>query len=71
MVGLDQPNIHKLVLDVTNEAQIQKVVSFVVETEGRIDILVNNAGMMCPGMCRCSIPPTNILTLFKQDLCLT
>ncbi|THH33111.1 hypothetical protein EUX98_g1054 [Antrodiella citrinella] len=49
MDGLDESNIHKLVLDVTNEKQIAEVVSTIVEAEGRIDVLVNNAGMSCPG----------------------
>lgn len=50
MEGLEHPNIKLLVLDVTNTEQIEKVVSTIIEEDGRIDVLVNNAGTPCPGM---------------------
>ena len=51
MAKLDQPTIHKLILDVTLDDQVNDVVKTIVEREGRIDILVNNAGMGNPGEC--------------------
>ena len=49
MAKLDQPTIHKLILDVTKEDQVNEVVKTIIDREGRIDILVNNAGMANPG----------------------
>ena len=49
MAKLDQPTIHKLILDVTKEEQVNEVVKTIIDREGRIDILVNNAGMANPG----------------------
>ena len=51
MAKLDQPTIHKLILDVTLDDQVNDVVKTIIEREGRIDILVNNAGMGNPGEC--------------------
>jgi 1-acylglycerone phosphate reductase len=41
--------IHKLVLDITNQQSIDEAVQSIIETHGRIDILVNNAGVHCVG----------------------
>jgi len=49
MEGLKHPNIERLALDVTNDANVNAVVATIVEREGRIDIVVNNAGSMCHG----------------------
>ena len=51
MAKLTQPTIHKLILDVTLDDQVNEVVKTIIEREGRIDILVNNAGMGNPGEC--------------------
>ncbi|KAH9855734.1 oxidoreductase [Lenzites betulinus] len=48
MDGLRE-TIEKLVLDVTSEENVKKVVEAVIEKEGRIDVLVNNAGVLCTG----------------------
>ena len=50
MAALTQPNIEKLVLDVTDNDNVQAVVNTIVAREGRIDILVNNAGVLCIGI---------------------
>ena len=47
MATLTQDNVQKLVLDVTNNENIQDVVKTVIEREGKIDALVNNAGVLC------------------------
>ena len=47
MATLTQDNVQKLVLDVTNNENIQDVVKTVIEREGKIDVLVNNAGVLC------------------------
>ncbi|EGN94610.1 hypothetical protein SERLA73DRAFT_188587 [Serpula lacrymans var. lacrymans S7.3] len=44
MDDFSDPTIHKLVLDVTNESNIQDVVKTILDDTGRIDVLVNNAG---------------------------
>ncbi|TFY50172.1 hypothetical protein EVJ58_g11156, partial [Rhodofomes roseus] len=49
MEGFKQPNIERLALDVTNDANVNEVVASVIEREGRIDIVINNAGSMCHG----------------------
>ena len=49
MEGLPHPNIERLALDVTNDANVRQVVETIIEREGRIDIVVNNAGAMCHG----------------------
>lgn len=41
----DHPNIELMALDVTNDADVVKVVESIVAKEGGIDIVVNNAGM--------------------------
>jgi 3-oxoacyl-[acyl-carrier protein] reductase len=41
----DVPGSVSLVMDVTNEAQVQGVLAQVVERLGRLDVLVNNAGV--------------------------
>src|SRR5262249_3296600 len=38
------PNLHVLILDVTDEAQARTVAANAIERFGRIDVLVNNAG---------------------------
>jgi NAD(P)-dependent dehydrogenase (short-subunit alcohol dehydrogenase family) len=40
----NHPNLHVAILDMTDEAQAQKVAADAVEKFGRIDVLVNNAG---------------------------
>ena len=60
MDALKQPNIEKLVLDVTDNDNVQAVVNTIVEKEGRIDILVNNAGVLCIGMLEHAFPATSI-----------
>lgn len=49
MEGLTQPNIERLALDVTNDANVKEVVTTIIDREGRIDIVVNNAGAPCHG----------------------
>ncbi|KAI0757784.1 oxidoreductase [Daedaleopsis nitida] len=49
MGAFKQDDIEKLVLDVTNEDNIRRVVDTIIEKEGKIDILVNNAGVLCVG----------------------
>ncbi|KAI0725146.1 oxidoreductase [Fomitopsis betulina] len=49
MEGLTQPNIELLPLDVTNDANVQAVITTIIEREGRINIVVNNAGVPCHG----------------------
>ncbi len=49
MHGLTHSNVEKLVLDVTDEKNINDVVDTVISKEGRIDVLVNNAGVLCIG----------------------
>ncbi|TFK90607.1 oxidoreductase [Polyporus arcularius HHB13444] len=49
MHGLRHSNVEKLVLDVTDEKNINDVVDTVISKEGRIDVLVNNAGVLCIG----------------------
>ncbi|KAJ7596795.1 oxidoreductase [Mycena floridula] len=46
MSGFQSPNIETLAMDVTNDEDVQRVVSQIAEREGRIDILVNNAGIL-------------------------
>ncbi len=53
MDGLKQPNVEKLVLDVTDEENVRDVVETIISREGRIDVLVNNAGVLCIGMPQC------------------
>jgi 1-acylglycerone phosphate reductase len=42
-------SIERLVLDVTRDEDVERVVETVIEKEGRIDILINNAGVHCVG----------------------
>ncbi|KAI0820598.1 oxidoreductase [Trametes gibbosa] len=42
-------SVEKLVLDVTNDENVQTVVQTIINKEGRIDVLVNNAGLLCSG----------------------
>ncbi len=44
MKDLEDAGGHALALDVTDEAQIEKVVKTIVDEQGRIDVLINNAG---------------------------
>lgn len=48
MDALTDPNIEKLTLDVTSDEDVQRVVDYIVEKEGRIDVVVNNAGLSVP-----------------------
>ncbi|KAF8922117.1 oxidoreductase [Mucidula mucida] len=44
MKGFTNPNIRTLVLDVTNDEQVNSVAQEIYNAEGKIDIVVNNAG---------------------------
>ena len=43
------PQVHTLILDLTNTDTIKEAVKTIVQKEGRIDILINNAGMHTGG----------------------
>ncbi|KAJ7143411.1 NAD-P-binding protein [Mycena crocata] len=45
----DVPNIQVMAFDVTDNANVIRVVESIIQKEGRIDILVNNAGLGCFG----------------------
>ncbi|KAF8898963.1 oxidoreductase [Infundibulicybe gibba] len=45
----ENPLIERISLDVTQDADVQKVVQKIMDAEGGIDIVVNNAGVMCAG----------------------
>ena len=47
--NLTRPNVEKLTLDVTVDANVQEAVKIVIEREGQVDILVNNAGALYVG----------------------
>lgn len=49
MTTLAHPNFKKLVLDVTDDAQVRSVVADVIVAEGHIDMVINNAGVLAPG----------------------
>ncbi|KAH9920523.1 oxidoreductase [Epithele typhae] len=49
MDAFKQDNIHKVVLDVTKEEDVLRVVKTIIEKEGRVDVLVNNAGTLSVG----------------------
>lgn len=49
MEGFQNPNIRKLVLDVTNGDDIERVVRTILSEAGKLDILVNNAGALAIG----------------------
>lgn len=51
MDAFKHDNIEKLVLDVTDDQNVQDVVKVIVGREGKIDVLVNNAGALCVGAC--------------------
>lgn len=44
-----EKDINYLIMDLTDQKSIQRVVSDVLEKEGRIDVLINNAGMHAGG----------------------
>lgn len=45
----------------TREEDVQKVLEYIVEKEGKIDVVVNNAGVAAPGLFSCShLSNTNI-----------
>lgn len=39
------PGVHYIAADATDDAQVEKAVSAVIEAEGKIDVFINNAGM--------------------------
>ena len=47
--NLTRPNVEKLTLDVTVDANVQEAVKIVIEREGQVDILVNSAGALHVG----------------------
>ncbi|KAJ7449435.1 NAD-P-binding protein [Mycena galericulata] len=47
--NLVHPSIKRLELDVTDDSQVQPVVTRVIEESGHIDLLINNAGILAPG----------------------
>ena len=49
MDALTNPNIEKLVLDVTNDEDVHRVLGQIVEKEHKIDVVVNNAGLSIIG----------------------
>ena len=49
MEGLQNPNIRKHILDVTNGDDIERTVQTILAATGKIDILVNNAGALAIG----------------------
>ncbi|KAG8217078.1 hypothetical protein J3R82DRAFT_5100 [Butyriboletus roseoflavus] len=49
MVGFQNPNIRKHVLDVTNGDDIERTVQTILAETGKIDIVVNNAGAISIG----------------------
>ena len=51
MEAFKHDNIEKLVLDVTNDQNVQDVVETIIRRECKIDVLVNNAGALCVGAC--------------------
>ncbi len=56
MKGFTNPNIRTLVLDVTNDEQVNSVAQEIYNAEGKIDIVVNNAGSPAIGKIHTSIP---------------
>jgi 1-acylglycerone phosphate reductase len=46
MQGFTHPSIETLVMDVTQDDQVNEVVRLILDREGKIDILVNNAGVI-------------------------
>ena len=49
MERFKHPRIHRLTVDVKEEADIKRAVDFIIGEEGRLDILVSNAGALCIG----------------------
>lgn len=49
MDALTNPNIEKLVLDVTSDQDVQRVLGQIMEKEQKIDVVVNNAGLSIIG----------------------
>jgi NADP-dependent 3-hydroxy acid dehydrogenase YdfG len=50
MKSLQHAKVKKLILDVTNDANVARVVETVMKEEGQLDLLINNAGVLAPGM---------------------
>ncbi|KAF9076052.1 oxidoreductase [Rhodocollybia butyracea] len=49
MESITHPRIEKLALDVTSDADVNRVVDHIIAKEGKIDIVVNNAGTGAAG----------------------
>jgi len=49
MERFKHPAIRRLTVDVTNDEDVNRAISFVIEEEGKLDILVSNAGCLCIG----------------------
>lgn len=67
MDSLDEPNIHKLVLDVLDEDNANAVVEKIVDAQGRIDILVNNAGGLSAGP-MIEVPTEQVRRAFETNV---
>ncbi|KAJ7293106.1 oxidoreductase [Mycena rebaudengoi] len=66
MAGFNSPLIKTLTLDVTNGADVRRVVAHVVEDAGKIDIVVNNAGAIGIGPL-IEQPMDNVLANFDTN----
>jgi NAD(P)-dependent dehydrogenase (short-subunit alcohol dehydrogenase family) len=44
-------NLNWITLDVRSDESVQRAVSSVLQTSGRIDVLINNAGVTSSGTC--------------------
>lgn len=58
---------HVLAMDITNEADIERVVRTILDEQGRIDVLVNNAGIGLHGAIE-DVPVERARNLFEVNL---